>query len=1016
MRFSRVQETIRTAIVFLSVLTIAPTISVSEETQRSCGSHPDRLQAELQLHRKARQKRLSRGGGVGLQSATAAIERRPATSVRGDVVLMSETDGVVSRRNDFDLDNRTIVFAPTGADASGYRFSLEGASYDITAAAAGTPIEDFADDDSREMSIPFSFPYYGKTYSTVHINSDGNLTFESGDTETTTRSLDRLAAGPPRLAPLFRDLDPTASADGVRVLIESNRLVISWSEVPEFSRFGSGPAQTFQARLHADGKIEFAFTDITSESAVVGISPGNTIGVTRVISFVDESTEEFTGTVAERFTFTEELDIILAAQKFYEEHDDAYDYLVFYNNMGIDADIGTVAFEITIRNRRNGIGDPIGDFGDFVGSPNRLQALLNLGPLRQYPDDPNAIVSRRATAGDTPLTVLGHEAGHLFLAFASVRGETDPSATPMLGRDGAHWSFVFNSEASLLEGNRICDRQMSDSCPDDPQGTRRFVTVATVEGYSPLDQYLMGFRPPWEVPDTFVVEDPSLFNVSRMPQKNVNFSGRRRDIRIDDLIAAEGRRTPDHTLSQRRFRFAFVLVHEDGEPPSEDAFEKVDRYRREFEAFYAQAAGNRATAVTTVRRSLNLSLFPATGLLTGGTTTASITLQEPAAADLDVLLSADSGAAGLPASVRVPAGATSASFAVAGLRAGVDTIQAEIPGDVFEIAEARIQVSSVGPDLRLEVIAGDKQVVTPNQPLPDTIVVKVTDANDLTYPGVRLQAVPSGSGSVVPGEAVTNAEGLAEFRWTPDAGIANELTISLAESSGAPQVTVATTGEPWSSANGIVNAASFAEDLSPGSIASIFGANLAGGVEAAASLPLPNKLEGIEVLLNGSAVPLFYVSDRQINFLIPLGFETGVANLVVSTPLGETGSLPVVVNEFSPAVFVIPSTGEGAVLVAGTSNLTSEQPVGPGDFVEVYCTGLGGVQRSTSGGSLETVATPQVTIGGMAADVQWSGLAPGFVGLYQVNINIGAGVASGPRELLLSIGGQTAPQVTISIR
>ena len=89
MRFPRFQEIPRTALIFLSVLTIAPSLAVSEETQQSCGSYPDRLQAELQLHRKARQKRLSRGGGVGLQSAVAAINPRPATSVRGDIVLMS---------------------------------------------------------------------------------------------------------------------------------------------------------------------------------------------------------------------------------------------------------------------------------------------------------------------------------------------------------------------------------------------------------------------------------------------------------------------------------------------------------------------------------------------------------------------------------------------------------------------------------------------------------------------------------------------------------------------------------------------------------------------------------------------------------------------------------------------------------------------------------------------------------------------------------------------------------------
>ena len=56
------------------------------------------------------------------------------------------------------------------------------------------------------------------------------------------------------------------------------------------------------------------------------------------------------------------------------------------------------------------------------------------------------------------MTVLGHEAGHLFLAFASVPDPTDPSARPMLGFGGSHWSFVFNSEASLNEGEQITDR------------------------------------------------------------------------------------------------------------------------------------------------------------------------------------------------------------------------------------------------------------------------------------------------------------------------------------------------------------------------------------------------------------------------------------------------------------------------------------------------------------------------------------------------------------------------------
>src|ERR1035441_6077572 len=57
----------------------------------------------------------------------------------------------------------------------------------------------------------------------------------------------------------------------------------------------------------------------------------------------------------------------------------------------------------------------------------------------------------RVVAQDTPLTVLGHESGHLFLAYASIPDPNDPTAKPMIGFGGAHWSFVFNSEASLDE-------------------------------------------------------------------------------------------------------------------------------------------------------------------------------------------------------------------------------------------------------------------------------------------------------------------------------------------------------------------------------------------------------------------------------------------------------------------------------------------------------------------------------------------------------------------------------------
>src|SRR5262249_20511776 len=192
------------------------------------------------------------------------------------------------------------------------------------------------------------------------------------------------------------------------------------------------------------------------------------------------------------------------------------------------------------------------EMGNEFGSASRLQAVLNLGSLGQFPKDPSGVVPGRSTTGDTPVTIVAHETGHLFLAYASIRDPNDPAARPMLGGQRARWALTFDSEASLLEGNRIRD--------DGPAVSPEFTTTATVEGYSPLDQYLMGFRTPDEVPPQFLVTGPDRSFATRLPRVGVSFDGQRRDVSAAEIIAAEGRRTPDSTVSQRRFRFAFILI------------------------------------------------------------------------------------------------------------------------------------------------------------------------------------------------------------------------------------------------------------------------------------------------------------------------------------------------------------------------------------------------------------------------------------------------------------------------
>jgi hypothetical protein len=716
-----------------------------------CGTHAERTQEEMFLHRQAVRHRPR-----AVQPSTETVARDV-----GQIALIDDSNGVVARRNPFDLNQKTLRFLPTRPLAASYRFEVSGASYDPDAATAGIPVK-LGDDDAKVLSLPFPFPFFGNTHGQIYVNSDGNATFTAGDADSTDRSFGRFTGGVPRIAALFADLDPTQGGS-VLVTADATRFVVTWAGVPQYSQFGSGRPETFQLRLYPDGRIEITWSDVDVADAVVGIAPGRLQGASSVLSFTAGSALEFSAAIGERFAGTDSVDIVTAAQQFYATHDDAYDYLVIFNAEGLAAAPGAVAYEVTTRNQRTGYGDRAIDIGQDFGSPRRLQAVLNLGPLSQYPVDPNAIVPARFVSRDTPLTIIGHEAGHLFLAYASVADPNDPTAQPMLGRQLAHWSFLFNSEASLLEGNRIQDFG--------PHVSPRFATIATSEGYAPLDQYLMGFRAPEEVPPTFLVTDAPGFAAARAPQAGLSFDGQRRDIPVEEVIAAVGRRTPDSTVAQRRFRFAFLLVVPAGSMPSAGDLAQIETYRSLFENFYQQAASGRATAETSLGRALHLSAFPAAGLINGSMTTVSLSLDSPAASPVIVELETDSGALGLPPYAIIPAGGTRASFFMMGLNPGVATLTARPVDSSYETAFARIQVADGPSTLQVRVVSNTASEV----------VLRVTDRNDLAYPNTVVKASGATLASTV---AISDADALVRFSWS---GPAAEFTVSV---NGGPAIRI----------------------------------------------------------------------------------------------------------------------------------------------------------------------------------------------------------------------------------
>ena len=104
------------------------------------------------------------------------------------------------------------------------------------------------------------------------------------------------------------------------------------------------------------------------------------------------------------------------------------------------------------------------------------------------------------------------------------------------------------------------------------------------------------------------------------------FTGRRLNISASDVMRAMGRRTPDYTVAQHRFRFGFILLVPPGAADSSltAAVQQVETYRRQFVASYAKFSANLAVADTTLNRSMRLSLFPAAGVVAGGSATATL--------------------------------------------------------------------------------------------------------------------------------------------------------------------------------------------------------------------------------------------------------------------------------------------------------------------------------------------------------------------------------------------------------
>ncbi len=236
---------------------------------------------------------------------------------------------------------------------------------------------------------------------------------------------------------------------------------------------------------------------------------------------------------------------------------------------------------------------------------------------------------------------------------------------------------------------------------------------------------------------------------------------------------------------------------------------------------------------------------------------------------------------------------------------------------------------------------------------------------------------------------------------------------------------------------GVLNSANGISPVTPGSLVSIYGSNLASGLALANTIPLSGTLNNVSVTLNGIPAPLQFVSQNQINAQVPWNVlssgTSGSATIIVTNNNQPSASQTVPIGPFSPGIFALGNNAvainnnDGTVAAAAgsipgvnTRPASVTEPLG----LQIWCTGLGAVTPSVANGanSLDTlrnaVTQPVVMVGGKAATVLFAGLQPNFPGVNQINILLAPDTPKGNAvPIQIIVGGiTTSNTITMAVQ
>jgi uncharacterized protein (TIGR03437 family) len=207
--------------------------------------------------------------------------------------------------------------------------------------------------------------------------------------------------------------------------------------------------------------------------------------------------------------------------------------------------------------------------------------------------------------------------------------------------------------------------------------------------------------------------------------------------------------------------------------------------------------------------------------------------------------------------------------------------------------------------------------------------------------------------------------------------------------------------------------------LAPNTIATIYGVNLAAGTRglenvnlSSGMMPVTLSGTGVHILVGGVQTALYYASPGQINFLVPADLVAGTVNLSVVVDGISGRDVRLRIADVVPGLFLTEASTPAAIDIAGRP-ITEENPAIAGQWLTLFATGLGQTSppvetRQIARRAARLIRPLKVLFDGIPVDVDYAGLAPGYAGLYQINVLIPADTGARP-EIRLDIEGVRSP-------